>query len=177
MRKFQELNFTAQIGLEWLANMLESVENLFNFSVPFVSIVAIVLLLTYTILLSWFSVRQIMLAWIVKDGITTFVGSKRFKNGNFIHFMSRVPDNEELEDYRELWKNTKWKTFKITRNRYRYSNKPMQIIFQYSDRDMYCNLCDDVFQYLLLFPCYLCWFPSTDSFWLSRNYFDSSEWT
>ena len=45
MRKFQELNFTAQIGLEWLANMLESVENLFNFSVPFVSIVAIVLLL------------------------------------------------------------------------------------------------------------------------------------
>ena len=102
MRKFQELNFTAQIGLEWLANMLESVENLFNFSVPFVSIVAIVLLLTYTILLSWFSVRQIMLAWIVKDGITTFVGSKRFKNGNFIHFMSRVPDNEELEDYREL---------------------------------------------------------------------------
>ena len=82
--------------------MLESVENLFNFSVPFVSIVAIALLLTYTILLSWFSVRQIILAWIIKDAITTLVGSKRFKQGNFIHFMSRVPDNEELEDYREL---------------------------------------------------------------------------
>ena len=102
MRKFQELNFTVQIGLEILANMLESIENLFNFSVPFISHVAIIVLLIYTFLLSCFSFRYLILAWIAKDALITLVGSKRFSAGNFISFMSRVPDNEELEDYREL---------------------------------------------------------------------------
>ena len=102
MRKFQELNFTVQIGLEILANMLESIENLFNFSVPFISHVAIIVLLIYTFLLSCFSFRYLILAWIAKDSLITLVGSKRFSAGNFISFMSRVPDNEELEDYREL---------------------------------------------------------------------------
>ena len=102
MRKFQELNFTVQFGLEVLANMLESIENLFNFSVPFISNVAIIVLLIYTFLLSCFSLRYLILVWIAKDFITTLVGSKRFSAGNFISFMSRVPDNEELEDYREL---------------------------------------------------------------------------
>ena len=102
MRKFQELNFTVQFGLEVLANMLESIENLFNFSVPFISNVAIIVLLIYTFLLSCFSFRYLILVWIAKDFITTLVGSKRFSVGNFISFMSRVPDNEELEDYREL---------------------------------------------------------------------------
>ena len=102
MRKFQELNFTVQIGLEILANMLESIENLFNFSVPFISHVAIIVLLIYTFLLSCFPFRYLILAWIAKDALTSLVGSKRFSCGNFISFMSRVPDNEELEDYREL---------------------------------------------------------------------------
>ena len=101
MRKFQEINFTVQIGLELLANMLESLENLFNFSVPFISIVAVVVLLVHTILLSCFSFRYLILAWIIKDAIATVVGSKRL-NADFISFMSRVPDNEELEDYKEL---------------------------------------------------------------------------
>merc|ERR1719273_1980556 len=71
MRKIQELNFTAQIGLELLANMLESLENLFNFSVPFISKVAISVLLIYTLLLSCFPLRYLILAWIAKDAIST----------------------------------------------------------------------------------------------------------
>ena len=102
MRKVQNLNFTAQIGLELLANMLESLENLFNFSVPFISRVALVVLLTYTFLLSCFSLRNLILAWIVKDAISTLFGSKRLSLGSFVTFMSRVPDKEELEDYHEL---------------------------------------------------------------------------
>ena len=102
MRKIQEMHFTAQIGLEILANLLESLENLFNFSVPFISTVALVVLLIATFLLYSFSLRYLILAWIVKNAVSKMTGAKRLSAGDFISFMSRVPDNEELEDYREL---------------------------------------------------------------------------
>ena len=49
-------------------------------------------------------------------------------------------------------KRTKSKISKSASNCYRYlKKKPMQNIFQYSNRDKNYNLCDDIFQCFLSF--------------------------
>ena len=40
--------------------------------------------------------------WIARKAIEKWTGLTSLHISDFISFLSRVPDNEELEDYREL---------------------------------------------------------------------------
>lgn len=102
MRLMQDMHFTVQLGLELLANELESMQNLFIFIVPLMSWIALSLLLFSAILLKFASPRYLLMALVTKRMIQNMIGGSSLDMVNFFSFMSRVPDNEELEDYREL---------------------------------------------------------------------------
>ena len=102
MRQIQEMKFSVQLGLEMLANELESIQNLYNFSVPLLSWIAFGSLGLLTVILKYISIRHLIMALVMKKIVTSLVGGRSMGAIDLISFMSRVPDNEELEDYREL---------------------------------------------------------------------------
>jgi len=83
-----------------LAHTIEKVENLFNFSVPFLSLMAVIALSVVTLIIYTFSLRLVLI----------FLGVKKMLNrlivgptpNKFKSFLSRVPDNEQMNQCREL---------------------------------------------------------------------------
>ena len=78
-----------------VAGAIESLENVLNFSVPFISWFIYIFFLVVTIFLYFAPLRLLVLIWVVnrfRKGL--------LKNGTdtneVINFLSRVPDNEEL---------------------------------------------------------------------------------
>ena len=102
MRQMQDMKFSVQLGLDMLANELESINNLYNFKCPILSWIALVGLIFMTILLKYISIRHLLMALIIKKMIWNFLEWHAFGMIDIVSFMSRVPDNEELEDYQEL---------------------------------------------------------------------------
>ena len=102
MRQMQEMKFSVQLGLDMLANELESIQNLYNFSCPVLSWIALSGLILMTILLKYISIRHLLMALIIKKMVWSLLNWNEFGMIDIVSFMSRVPDNEELEDYHEL---------------------------------------------------------------------------
>ena len=102
MHQMQEMKFTVQLGLDMLANELESIQNLYNFSCPLLSWMAFGGLIFLTVLLKYISIRHLLMAFIIKKIVWSFLEWHAFGMIDLVSFMSRVPDNEELEDYQEL---------------------------------------------------------------------------
>jgi len=83
-----------------IAHTIEKVENLFNFSVPFLSFVAFMALALVTLVIYTFSLRLVLI----------FLGMKKMLNrllvgptpNKILSFLSRVPDNELLNQSQEL---------------------------------------------------------------------------
>ena len=102
MRKIQEMKFSVQLGLDMLANELESIQNLYNFSCPLLSWMAFAGLIFLTFLLKFTSIRHLLMAIVIKKIMWSFLKWHAFGMIDLVSFMSRVPDNEELQDYQEL---------------------------------------------------------------------------
>ncbi|KHN72775.1 Multiple C2 and transmembrane domain-containing protein 2 [Toxocara canis] len=98
----QETLAMVQNTMDFIASLLERVKNTFNFTQPYLSILAIVVLIIATILLYIIPLRWILIAW----GINKF--TKKLRNPNFIpnnellDFLSRVPSDAEIRAYEEL---------------------------------------------------------------------------
>merc|ERR1719318_1943064 len=92
--------FTLQEYLKHVAHTLESIENVFNFSDPIVSWVALFLLLILTIILYVVPFRVILIM------LTVRLFSKRLYNplptSKLYNFMSRVQDKQQMMDYMDL---------------------------------------------------------------------------
>lgn len=91
-----------QNTMDFIACLLERIKNTFNFTQPYLSILAIVVLTIATILLYIIPLRWILIAW----GINKF--TKKLRNPNFIpnnellDFLSRVPSDAEIKAYEEV---------------------------------------------------------------------------
>ncbi|KAL1422089.1 hypothetical protein MTO96_003896 [Rhipicephalus appendiculatus] len=85
-----------------VASLGERINNTFNFSVPQLSWLAIIVLLLVTCILYYVPIRYVVMAW----GINKFTKKLRspdvVPNNEVMDFLSRVPDNEEKVMYREL---------------------------------------------------------------------------
>ncbi|VDM37312.1 unnamed protein product [Toxocara canis] len=98
----QETLAMVQNTMDFIASLLERVKNTFNFTQPYLSILAIVVLIIATILLYIIPLRWILIAW----GINKF--TKKLRNPNFIpnnellDFLSRVPSDAEIVSLRAL---------------------------------------------------------------------------
>merc|ERR1719154_817291 len=92
-----------QEGLGEVASAVESLENFLNFTVPYISWFVYIFLLIITIFLyfSPLTLRLLVLVWVVnrfRKGLL----KNRVDTNELINFLSRVPDNEELKNYKEL---------------------------------------------------------------------------
>lgn len=84
-----------------IASPIESLENVFNFSVPIISWFIYVFFILITIFLYFVPLRLLVLVWVVNRFRKGLIKNRTDTN-EVINFLSRVPDNEELKNYQEL---------------------------------------------------------------------------
>lgn len=68
----------------------------FNFSVPFLSYMAIILLMIGSVLLYAVPLRYLILAWGINKFTRKLLRPHSIPNNEAIDFLSRVPDDEQL---------------------------------------------------------------------------------
>ncbi|CAF0731605.1 unnamed protein product [Rotaria sordida] len=86
-----------------VASTLERIKNVFNFTVPWLSILAIVVLTIVSIILYHIPLRYLVLAFIINKFTKRFRKPKGYIDNNEIaDFLSRLPSDPELLQYREL---------------------------------------------------------------------------
>ncbi|XP_057381263.1 multiple C2 and transmembrane domain-containing protein-like [Daphnia carinata] len=102
LQSIQEATLTVQNSIGYLASLFESVKNTFNFSVPFLSYLAILLLIASCVLLYAVPLRYLILCWGINKFTRKLLRPHSIPNNEAIDFLSRVPDDEQLADYREL---------------------------------------------------------------------------
>ncbi|NXT19276.1 MCTP1 protein, partial [Syrrhaptes paradoxus] len=98
----QEVCVSVQNILDEVASFGERIKNTFNWTVPFLSWLAIVALFVFTIILYFVPLRYIVLVW----GINKFTKKLRspyaIDNNELLDFLSRVPSDVQVVQYHEL---------------------------------------------------------------------------
>ncbi|XP_035824948.1 multiple C2 and transmembrane domain-containing protein 1 isoform X2 [Aplysia californica] len=98
----QEVCLTVQQGLDTVACLGERVKNTFNWSVPWLSTFAVIVLVIGMTVLFYIPLRFLLLAW----GINKFTKKLRkpnaIPNNELLDFLSRVPSDNEMLQFREL---------------------------------------------------------------------------
>ncbi|XP_031425019.1 multiple C2 and transmembrane domain-containing protein 2 isoform X2 [Clupea harengus] len=98
----QDIVITVQNILEEVASFGERIKNTFNWSVPFLSNLAFLVLAVATVLTYFIPVRYIILIW----GINKFTKKIRkpyaIENNEVVDFLSRVPSDVQKAQYSEL---------------------------------------------------------------------------
>ncbi|XP_004432072.1 PREDICTED: multiple C2 and transmembrane domain-containing protein 2 [Ceratotherium simum simum] len=98
----QDIVSTVQNILEEIASFGERIKNTFNWTVPFLSFLACLILAVATITLYFFPLRYIILIW----GINKFTKKLRnpyaIDNNELLDFLSRVPSDVQKVQYAEL---------------------------------------------------------------------------
>ncbi|CAD5206027.1 unnamed protein product [Bursaphelenchus okinawaensis] len=90
-----------QNSMDFVASLLERIRNTFNFTVPYLSYLAIFVLMAATVLLYFVPLRWVIMVW----GINKFTKKLRkphfVDNNELLDFLSRVPCDAELRAARE----------------------------------------------------------------------------
>uniref|UniRef100_A0A8C6HVS1 Multiple C2 domains, transmembrane 1 n=1 Tax=Mus spicilegus TaxID=10103 RepID=A0A8C6HVS1_MUSSI len=98
----QEVCVSVQNILDEVASLGERIKNTFNWTVPFLSWLAIVALCVFTAILYFIPLRYIVLVW----GINKFTKKLRspyaIDNNELLDFLSRVPSDVQVVQYQEL---------------------------------------------------------------------------
>ncbi|KAM8861882.1 multiple C2 and transmembrane domain-containing protein 2 isoform 1-T3 [Synchiropus picturatus] len=98
----QEVVLAVQNVLEEIANIGERIKNIFNWSVPFLSLLACLVLFVAAMLLYFFPLRYILLIW----GINKFTKKLRnpytIDNNEVLDFLERVPSDVQKVQYSAL---------------------------------------------------------------------------
>ncbi|KAG1971424.1 multiple C2 and transmembrane domain-containing protein [Pimephales promelas] len=98
----QDVIITVQNALDQVACFGERVKNTFNWSVPFLSWLAITVLCAVATLIYFIPLRYIVLVW----GINKFTKKLRdpysIANNELLDFLSRVPSDIQMVHYKEL---------------------------------------------------------------------------
>ncbi|XP_012867635.1 PREDICTED: multiple C2 and transmembrane domain-containing protein 2 isoform X2 [Dipodomys ordii] len=98
----QDIVSTVQNILEEVASFGERIKNTFNWTVPFLSLLACLILAIITVILYFVPLRYIVLIW----GINKFTKKLRnpysIDNNELLDFLSRVPSDVQKVQYAEL---------------------------------------------------------------------------
>ncbi|XP_059031474.1 multiple C2 and transmembrane domain-containing protein 1 isoform X9 [Mustela lutreola] len=98
----QEVCISVQNILDEVASFGERIKNTFNWTVPFLSWLAIVAFCVFTVILYFIPLRYIVLVW----GINKFTKKLRspyaIDNNELLDFLSRVPSDVQVVQYQEL---------------------------------------------------------------------------
>ncbi|XP_058790491.1 multiple C2 and transmembrane domain-containing protein isoform X2 [Phymastichus coffea] len=102
LQAIQEVTQIVQNSIGYIASLCERVKNLFNFTVPYLSYLAMFLAVLAIIVLYFIPVRYLILAWGVNKFARKVIRPHVVPNNEVLDLISRVPDDEELLNYREL---------------------------------------------------------------------------
>ena len=92
-----------------LACLLESLKNLFNFSVPFISWLAVSLIIIVTVILYLVPLRLLVMFWGTEKLTKRFISPGALFNNEIGNLITKVPDNEMIKDYQEILESEKSK--------------------------------------------------------------------
>ncbi|KAM9306515.1 multiple C2 and transmembrane domain-containing protein 1 isoform 6-T7 [Pholidichthys leucotaenia] len=98
----QDVFISVQNGLDEVASFGERVKNTFNWTVPFLSWLAITALCLATFLLYLIPLRYLVLAWGVNKFTKKLRDPYMIDNNELLDFLSRVPSDVQVMQYREL---------------------------------------------------------------------------
>ncbi|XP_059054040.1 multiple C2 and transmembrane domain-containing protein-like [Achroia grisella] len=102
IHSLQELIQNIQNFLGKIANLGESVKNLFNFSVPFLSLFAILCLLGISFIMYLIPVNYLLMAWGIRKYTKKILQPNRIPHNEILDLLSRVPNDEILLNCEEL---------------------------------------------------------------------------
>ncbi|XP_022252034.1 multiple C2 and transmembrane domain-containing protein 1-like, partial [Limulus polyphemus] len=105
LQAVQEVTAMVQNILGEIASMGERAKNTFNFSVPFLSWLAIFVLTVGTVVLYHVPIRYIFMAWGINKFTKKLRNPHAVPNNELLDFLSRVPDNDEKIMYKDIRPN------------------------------------------------------------------------
>ncbi|XP_058631019.1 multiple C2 and transmembrane domain-containing protein 1 isoform X5 [Onychostoma macrolepis] len=98
----QDVCISVQNALDEVASYGERIKNTFNWTVPFLSWLAIVALCAATLVVYFIPLRYIVLAWGVNKFTKKLRDPYSMDNNELLDFLSRVPSDVQVVQYREL---------------------------------------------------------------------------
>ncbi|XP_043096715.1 multiple C2 and transmembrane domain-containing protein 1 isoform X2 [Puntigrus tetrazona] len=98
----QDVCISVQNALDEVASYGERIKNTFNWTVPFLSWLAIVALCAATFVVYFIPLRYIVLAWGVNKFTKKLRDPYSIDNNELLDFLSRVPSDVQVVQYREL---------------------------------------------------------------------------
>ncbi|XP_074494374.1 multiple C2 and transmembrane domain-containing protein 1 isoform X2 [Sebastes fasciatus] len=98
----QDVCISVQNALDEVASYGERIKNTFNWTVPFLSWLTIVAFGTATIVIYFIPLRYIVLAWGVNKFTKKLRDPYTIDNNELLDFLSRVPSDVQVVQYREL---------------------------------------------------------------------------
>jgi len=102
LQQIQEICLQVQEGMDMAASGGERVKNTFNWTVPWLSWLAIVLLSIGTVVLYFVPIRYLIIAWGINKFTKKLRAPNAIPNNELVDYLSRVPSDKELIQYREL---------------------------------------------------------------------------
>ena len=102
LQAIQEVTAMVQNALGYAASLCERAKNTFNFSVPFLSWFAILILFLVTLVLYFISLRFLLIVWGINKFTKKLIRPNYVPNNELLDFLSRVPDDEDIVDFREM---------------------------------------------------------------------------
>ncbi|XP_047735866.1 multiple C2 and transmembrane domain-containing protein isoform X2 [Hyalella azteca] len=98
----QEVTATVQNAIGFIASTQESIKNTFNFSVPLLSWMMVFALMCVALVLYYVPLRALVFVVGVNKFLKNLLRPNAINNNELVDFLSRVPDDENLRDYREI---------------------------------------------------------------------------
>ncbi|XP_061384798.1 multiple C2 and transmembrane domain-containing protein isoform X6 [Danaus plexippus] len=102
LQAIQEVTQTVQNAIGYVASLGEAVKNLMNFTVPYLSYIAIIMLFGAMFVLYLIPLRYLLMAWGINKFTRKILRPHTIPNNEVIDLLSRVPDDEILLDVREI---------------------------------------------------------------------------
>lgn len=102
LQAVQDATAMIQNILGEVASFGERCKNAFNYSVPFLSCLAILVLTVATIVLYLIPIRYLIMAWGINKFTKKLRSPNAIPNNEILDFLSRVPDDDEKVMYRDL---------------------------------------------------------------------------
>ncbi|XP_059049111.1 multiple C2 and transmembrane domain-containing protein-like isoform X2 [Achroia grisella] len=98
----QDLTFTIKNSIDYLVSVFERLKNLSNFTVPYLTYLAISVLMLSSVVLYFIPVKYLFMALGIYKFMRKLLNPNRVPNNDLLDFISRVPDDEIVKQWREL---------------------------------------------------------------------------
>ncbi|KAF9419196.1 hypothetical protein HW555_004123 [Spodoptera exigua] len=97
-----EMTLTITAGIEYLVSVAERLYNLATFKVPFLTILSMILLAINSALLYFVPYKYLMMGFGIYKYGRKRLNPDRILNNDLLDFISRIPDNKILRDWKQL---------------------------------------------------------------------------